>query len=66
MDISKGLTHAMDVFSLGCVLVELFTEGRFYFTYERIIRYKFVFHSIFVFLRDISIVWSDIGFVFSL
>uniref|UniRef100_A0A0N5ASF0 non-specific serine/threonine protein kinase n=1 Tax=Syphacia muris TaxID=451379 RepID=A0A0N5ASF0_9BILA len=41
MDVSKGLTSAMDVFALGCVLIELFTEGRFPFTYERIIRYKF-------------------------
>ncbi|MCP9261460.1 Phosphoinositide 3-kinase regulatory subunit 4 [Dirofilaria immitis] len=34
MDVSKGLTHAMDIFSLGCVLVELFTEGQCPFTYE--------------------------------
>ncbi|VDM97464.1 unnamed protein product [Thelazia callipaeda] len=40
MDVSKGLTHAMDIFSLGCVLVELFTEGQCPFTYELIVKYK--------------------------
>ncbi|OZC11786.1 hypothetical protein X798_00967 [Onchocerca flexuosa] len=40
MDVSKGLTHAMDIFSLGCVLVELFTEGQCPFTYELLVKYK--------------------------
>ncbi|VDK85564.1 unnamed protein product [Litomosoides sigmodontis] len=40
MDVSKDLTHAMDIFSLGCVLVELFTEGQCPFTYELLVKYK--------------------------
>lgn len=42
MDVSKGLTHAMDIFSLGCVLVELFTEGQIPFNYELLVKYKCV------------------------
>uniref|UniRef100_A0A183DCW5 Protein kinase domain-containing protein n=1 Tax=Gongylonema pulchrum TaxID=637853 RepID=A0A183DCW5_9BILA len=40
MDVSKGLTHSMDIFSLGCLLVELFTEGQSPFTYELLVKYK--------------------------
>lgn len=42
MDVSKGLTHAMDIFSLGCVLAEMFSEGKCPFTYEMLVKYKFV------------------------
>uniref|UniRef100_A0A9J2P287 non-specific serine/threonine protein kinase n=1 Tax=Ascaris lumbricoides TaxID=6252 RepID=A0A9J2P287_ASCLU len=40
LDVSKDLTHAMDVFSLGCVLVELFTDGQCPFTHEQLIKFK--------------------------
>ncbi|MFH4975365.1 hypothetical protein AB6A40_002074 [Gnathostoma spinigerum] len=39
-NVSEGLTHAMDIFSLGCVLVELFTDGWRPFTYEKMISYR--------------------------
>uniref|UniRef100_A0A914ZQI7 non-specific serine/threonine protein kinase n=2 Tax=Parascaris univalens TaxID=6257 RepID=A0A914ZQI7_PARUN len=40
LDVSKDLTHAMDVFSLGCILVELFTDGQCPFSHEQLIKFK--------------------------
>ncbi|VDM48933.1 unnamed protein product [Toxocara canis] len=40
LDVSKDLTHAMDIFSLGCILVELFTDGQCPFTHEQLIKFK--------------------------
>ncbi|VDK46071.1 unnamed protein product [Anisakis simplex] len=40
LDVSKDLTHAMDIFSMGCVLVELFTDGQCAFTHEQLIKFK--------------------------
>lgn len=48
LDISKGLTHAMDIFSLGCVLVELNStvEEYYPFSYGELVKYKCAFSLI--------------------
>lgn len=41
LNISEGLTEAMDIFAMGCVLVELLTDGRHVaFTLSQAIDYK--------------------------
>lgn len=41
MDEPRGeLTPAMDIFSLGCVFIELFTDGKFPFKLSDIYKYK--------------------------
>lgn len=41
LNLSEGLTEAMDIFAMGCVLVELLTDGRqVAFTLPQAIDYK--------------------------
>ncbi|KAF6034485.1 PIK3R4 [Bugula neritina] len=51
---AHSLTHAMDIFSVGCVLIELFSEGKVPFNLSQLLSYRNGAYSLWKILDTIS------------